>query len=123
MAHHFSPTSPNFTLFATKNDFLFSRACCSFLSASRPRDDLFILSHPSLLHPLFSSSHPLCLSICLAIVRFCLSTYRAYIQKISAANSAASIALDRLFNARHTKSRDFRLAHQGHRQQSLSQLH
>lgn len=58
MAHHFSPTSPNFTLFATKNDFLFSRACCSFLSASRPREVLFILSRPSLSLSQFSPFFP-----------------------------------------------------------------
>lgn len=59
MAHHFSPTSPNFTLFATKNDFLFSRACCSFLSASRPRKSFLSSLSPSLSsHPFFPSFPP-----------------------------------------------------------------
>lgn len=91
MAHHFSPTSPNFTLFATKNDFLFSRACCSFLSASRPRQVLFILSliplSPSLGFPPLLSSHHLCLS--LLQPRHCASRLTEH-PKILSSNSAAS---------------------------------
>lgn len=91
MAQHFSPTSPNFTLFATKNDFLFSRPCCSFLSASRPRDDLFYpLSSLSFPFPysvlLTLSSSPSSSPLCAFASRLTERTYK----KISATNSAAS---------------------------------